>query len=642
MPLDPQLDPVFDAAGQTYNVDPRLLKAVASRESGGNAKAVSPQGAQGLMQLMPETAKGLNVTDPNDPAQSIWGGAQYLAQGLDKYGDPVKALMYYHGGPDEREWGAKTQAYPALVAGAFAASPGPRMAMNSGALTGTDALAAVGQQPQGDAISALAQRIAGGNPPTPADMQQARVLAGMSQGAPPQAANPQVAQASGGMSDDDIINGYISGKLTMPSGAPALKPAPAQGATPSPGQPLVPTADPANALYPPAIRGALMGFPDGQKMLSQIIEEEKAGFQRNRDGSMSPIGGGPADPNVQYQGAVATKTGGQQQQGGLGGAPITPIPGSVESEAGKAGAVKGAQAEQEIQITRDGGIYKGGVYIGHAPKMTTVTDAQGNQYPAFTPPIGPVAPGVATPSLPGAAGSPANAPTGFPPPPPGAVMSSPEKMGPGQTEALREQGENIEKKAQSNVDMAENAQRNNALLTRMKADVGNFPQGPLGANNTRLQSYLRYFNSDYDQPVATAEEYNKNAGFVLRGAVHDTSSRAAVQEYNLIGKTLPSQETSPRGTTRVINEFQGLNDYLIAKNQAQGMWRQGHGNLQNFETDWQSRVSPDAFLLNRMTPEDRQSTITQLQATPEGRGTLKTLAGQMQYLKNSGLENSIQ
>jgi hypothetical protein len=277
--------------------------------------------------------------------------------------------------------------------------------------------------------------------------------------------------------------------------------------------------------------------------------------------------------------------------------------------------------------------------------MTTVTDSQGNEYQAFTPPIGPAAPGVATPSLPGAAGAPgssANAPTGFPPPPPGAVMGSPEKLGPGVTEGLKEQSENLEKKGQANIDMAETAQRNNALLSRMKADVGNFPQGPLGPNATRLQSYLRYFNSDYDQPVATAEEYNKNAGFVLRNAVHDTSNRAAVQEYNLIGKTLPSQETSPRGTMRVVNEFQGLNDYLIAKNQAQGMYRQSHGNLQNFETDWQSRVSPDAFLLNRMTPEDRQSTITQLQATPEGRGTLKTLAGQMQYLKNSGLENSIQ
>ncbi len=165
----------------------------------------------------------------------------------------------------------------------------------------------------------------------------------------------------------------------------------------------------------------------------------------------------------------------------------------------------------------------------------------------------------------------------------------------------------------------------------------------VGPKSTEFQSYLRYFKPDFDQPVATAEEFNKNAGIILRGAVHDTSSRAAVQEYNLIGKTLPTQETSPMGTLRTLNEFQGLNDYIIAKNQAQGAWLQTHNNsAQGFETDWQKQVSPDAFLINRMAPQDRQSTITQLQATPEGRANLKTLLGQIQYLKNTGLEHAIQ
>ena len=102
MASDP-LDPVYDAAGKEWNVDPNLLRAVAGQESGGAAnpdQAVSPKGALGRMQLMPATAQGLGVTDPNDPVQSIYGGAKYLSQQLDKYGSPELALAAYNAGPD--------------------------------------------------------------------------------------------------------------------------------------------------------------------------------------------------------------------------------------------------------------------------------------------------------------------------------------------------------------------------------------------------------------------------------------------------------------------------------------------------------------------------------------------------------------
>src|SRR5437763_1119780 len=105
MPIDPELDPHIQEAGRLNNLDPTLLRAMFLQESSGNPQAVSPKGAQGLAQLMPRTAAGLGVGDPLDPVQSIYGGAKYLAHGLDKYGDPVHALMYYHGGPDESQWG---------------------------------------------------------------------------------------------------------------------------------------------------------------------------------------------------------------------------------------------------------------------------------------------------------------------------------------------------------------------------------------------------------------------------------------------------------------------------------------------------------------------------------------------------------
>jgi hypothetical protein len=107
-----QYDDVFQAAGNEWNVDPTLLKAVAAQESGGNTGAVSLKNAQGLMQITPDTQKYLGVTDPTDPVQSIYGAAKYLSEGLDKEGSPEGALLYYHGGPGWRQaFGPESAAY---------------------------------------------------------------------------------------------------------------------------------------------------------------------------------------------------------------------------------------------------------------------------------------------------------------------------------------------------------------------------------------------------------------------------------------------------------------------------------------------------------------------------------------------------
>jgi hypothetical protein len=109
--------PLFAAAGQKYGIDPTLLMAVAKQESGLNPNTPdSYQGAQGLMQLLPSTARGLGVTDPRDPAQAIPAAAAYLRQGFDATGTPQGAIAYYHGGPDTKQWGPKTRAYVPAVA----------------------------------------------------------------------------------------------------------------------------------------------------------------------------------------------------------------------------------------------------------------------------------------------------------------------------------------------------------------------------------------------------------------------------------------------------------------------------------------------------------------------------------------------
>ena len=117
MPDLSQYDPIFQAAGQEWNVDPLLLKALAIQESGGRANAVSGAGAQGLMQIIPSTQKQLGVTDPFDPVQSIYGAAKYMNEALDAEKSPEGALLYYHGGPGWRQnYGRESAAYVPAIA----------------------------------------------------------------------------------------------------------------------------------------------------------------------------------------------------------------------------------------------------------------------------------------------------------------------------------------------------------------------------------------------------------------------------------------------------------------------------------------------------------------------------------------------
>ncbi|MFP5371231.1 MAG: lytic transglycosylase domain-containing protein [Actinomycetes bacterium] len=89
---------LFSRAASRHGVDSSLLAAVAAQESNFNASAVSPAGAQGLMQFMPATAKGLGV-DPLDPASAIDGAAKYLSGLTKQFGSTDLALAAYNAGP---------------------------------------------------------------------------------------------------------------------------------------------------------------------------------------------------------------------------------------------------------------------------------------------------------------------------------------------------------------------------------------------------------------------------------------------------------------------------------------------------------------------------------------------------------------
>ena len=99
--LKPQdLNQVINTISDRHHIDPDFISSVIHAESGFNPRAVSPKGAQGLMQLMPGTASKLGVSNAFDPSANVEGGTRYLTELLQRYNfDVIKALAAYNAGP---------------------------------------------------------------------------------------------------------------------------------------------------------------------------------------------------------------------------------------------------------------------------------------------------------------------------------------------------------------------------------------------------------------------------------------------------------------------------------------------------------------------------------------------------------------
>lgn len=206
-----QWDGYVQAAAQKYNVDPRLIHSVIQVESGGDPTAYAPEsaqaipsgGARGLGQQTPATAKALGI-DPTDPQQSIEGIAKLLDQNLNRYGSPQQAILAYHGGTNQDNWGPKTRDYlqkvtsqygaPAMAQPATQLDPRVAQAFSArfGFIPGSNKPAAIASAPD---YSAFKDRFGF----VPGEPASAPVVAPAASQAQPQASAPPIspAQAAG-------------------------------------------------------------------------------------------------------------------------------------------------------------------------------------------------------------------------------------------------------------------------------------------------------------------------------------------------------------------------------------------------------------------------------------------------------------
>ncbi len=115
MPTYLEIDAVIDRLSAHYGVDPLLVRLLVDQESGYNPWALSPVGAMGLTQLMPQTAWAMGVNDPWDPEQNLEGGIRYLSIQLDRYQSVELALAAYNAGPGAvDQWGG-VPPYPETI-----------------------------------------------------------------------------------------------------------------------------------------------------------------------------------------------------------------------------------------------------------------------------------------------------------------------------------------------------------------------------------------------------------------------------------------------------------------------------------------------------------------------------------------------
>lgn len=149
------------AAGAYHALTPEQLLAQIHQESAGNARAVSPAGAQGLMQIMPSTGRGLGLADPWDPLENVLAGARFMSELLREFGSYPLALAAYNAGP-HAVIAAGRKVPPFAETEAYVADVAALVPAYAGYLAGAQSLPALKVGDHGDAVRALQHLLGAG------------------------------------------------------------------------------------------------------------------------------------------------------------------------------------------------------------------------------------------------------------------------------------------------------------------------------------------------------------------------------------------------------------------------------------------------------------------------------------------------
>jgi len=222
----------------------------------------------------------------------------------------------------------------------------------------------------------------------------------------------------------------------------------------------------------------------------------------------------------------------------------------------------------------------------------------------------------------------------------------PPAMSPGQKAENTAYGEQLAKVLPVLGEKADQSRQANFTLDQMRRESETWNMGKGGTALMTAQQYLKpianALGSDaLDRPVADFESFQKNTGTLVRQAVKEVSSRAAVQEFQLIQSQLPSADMSRKGFNQIADQFQAVNDFNIAKHQAGQAWRDATGSMNKFEAEWNKNITPAAFLVSRLPPDQLGALRENLQRTPEGRSTLRSIKSQLQWAHDHNLDQLI-
>jgi hypothetical protein len=577
--------------------------------------ANGPNGNSGP-QLGTGAGAGPALTAPFSQDNSGGGGGLDLSQLSRLTGTQRTATGDFYSSP----W------MPLIAAGAgmlASRSPYPGVALGEGLETGLKTLGSQQSEiPENQLREAQAQTAQITNALLPIQMQ---ALAG-GQGAP---SGGPLGQPSG-----------TTGTSGAGSAAVTGSPASAAGATPSGGPPLTPgTVQGASGMPEPANMGQNPQFAglDSQyqaigaqiAQLKRIIPlypqhapELTASLASQMDNYTKLMLG---DPRMQAQ-AEAMKD----------WAAVAPKAVQAENE---------AESRYNNTATRappGSYMYRGSQVVGATPTVRTVTDpgsgAKSEQF--FAPPLpGQQGASPATQQGPAATQSPAGA--GAPAEDGALGKSWQTELGPGQKVSLEDRAKIEQAGREETLKEAQSAQNQQSTLNVMKDNAANIYTGPGASYVGDFNKIARLVDPAYDDTVAARESFLKNGGNLIRQATRELSPRAAFQEVRFVQSTLPNPDMSPKGLNAVIGELQGLNDYKIAKANAQAQWEDFHGgvgHVEGFESNWQAQalVTPYTFIISRMPQNERQELFGRMATTDEGRAQLQRFAQERQTATANG------